>query len=234
MNRRGFTLIELLVVILIIAILAAFLYPVITHAQENAVQTDCMAKLVQVAKSVKQYQMDHRAYPPSPLNAGAYVATAGLVGVMADHLPMACKDDSRPEADFVGGQFSYAYDDVQRAGAGVVPADIEDRLLYNYRGYTAEGYEISETDANDYLTLYASAAAPPAGITDWTKFPMLANRNAPPNTIITHCPFHRMVGTEMIVRLDGSAKGYPDFMYDADADVTRWEQDGTGWIAQPL
>ena len=43
LTRVGFTLIELLVVIAIIAILAAILFPVFSHACEKARQTTCMS-----------------------------------------------------------------------------------------------------------------------------------------------------------------------------------------------
>ncbi len=56
-------------------------------------------------------------------------------------------------------------------------------------------------------------------------FPGLANRNAPENTIITRCPYHRpysRVAKDIVLRLDGSAVPVPGLSYDwaAQSSVT--------------
>jgi prepilin-type N-terminal cleavage/methylation domain-containing protein/prepilin-type processing-associated H-X9-DG protein len=68
MKRRGFTLIELLVVIAVIAILAAFLFPVFASAREAARGTQCASNLRQVVVAVKQYVMDWDDVLPIPSN----------------------------------------------------------------------------------------------------------------------------------------------------------------------
>jgi prepilin-type N-terminal cleavage/methylation domain-containing protein/prepilin-type processing-associated H-X9-DG protein len=56
---RGFTLIELLVVIVIIAILAAILFPVFVGAQRNAERTRCLNNEKQILTAIIQYAQDH-------------------------------------------------------------------------------------------------------------------------------------------------------------------------------
>jgi len=223
MKTRGFTLIELLVVILIIAILAAFLYPVVARAIESGVQKGCMANLKQIGMALGKYYQNHMSYPPSPWDGATYNPDAGLVVVVKDDLPMICGDDERGNTDFVGNvAFGYAYDDPRREND--VPPNIEDRLLYNYWGYTPEGYE---ADATTYLP-----NNPPPGVANIGKMQFLRNNNAPKHTIVTHCTMHRLHDIEIILRLDGSTKAIPRAMHDEDLDVTRWENEGK-WPTHP-
>jgi prepilin-type N-terminal cleavage/methylation domain-containing protein len=78
-SRRGFTLIELLVVIAIIAILAALLLPVLSHAQGSARRTSCISNLRQVNLAIRLYADDWTdSLPilpdanPYPNGVGAY------------------------------------------------------------------------------------------------------------------------------------------------------------------
>jgi prepilin-type N-terminal cleavage/methylation domain-containing protein/prepilin-type processing-associated H-X9-DG protein len=75
-GRRGFTLIELLVVVAIIAILAAFLFPVFAKARETARQTQCVSNLRQIYHALKLYADDwDETYwlpTPGPIN-GPYL-----------------------------------------------------------------------------------------------------------------------------------------------------------------
>ena len=50
--RRGFTLIELLIVIAVVAILAAFLFPVFGRVRERARQTACLSNLRQLGLAI--------------------------------------------------------------------------------------------------------------------------------------------------------------------------------------
>lgn len=57
--KRGFTVIELLVVIAIIAMLAALLLPVLSHAEANAKKTVCINNLHQIDLAMLMYVADH-------------------------------------------------------------------------------------------------------------------------------------------------------------------------------
>ena len=54
-RNRGFTLIELLVVIAIIAILAAILFPVFTHARNHAKKMSCLSNMSQLGTGIMMY-----------------------------------------------------------------------------------------------------------------------------------------------------------------------------------
>lgn len=61
----GFTLTELLVVIAVVAILAAFLFPVFGKVRESARRTACLSNLKQIGLAVAQYTQDSDdAMPP--------------------------------------------------------------------------------------------------------------------------------------------------------------------------
>jgi prepilin-type N-terminal cleavage/methylation domain-containing protein len=205
-NRRlGFTLVELLVVIAIIAVLAAILFPVFAAVKRKARIAADMANLNQIATAVKTYHQDHDAYPPS-----LYALDIDLTA----------------PADLSKQDFSY-----QEDGFG--------NVLYNYYGYQPNG--IAAPPDMYYTGAPGTAqggAWPPAvggagweayDITNWRKFPMLANKVAPSFTIITWSPYNRVSiddgdppydeGPILIVRLDGSAKTY------ADEPAENWFQD---------
>lgn len=57
--KRGFTLVELLVVIAIIAILAALLLPVFSHAKARARRTVCISNTRQIDLALVMYVDDH-------------------------------------------------------------------------------------------------------------------------------------------------------------------------------
>jgi prepilin-type N-terminal cleavage/methylation domain-containing protein/prepilin-type processing-associated H-X9-DG protein len=61
---NGFTLIELLVVIVIMAILAAILFPVFAKAREKARQTTCTNNLKQLGMTAIMYSQDWDGYLP--------------------------------------------------------------------------------------------------------------------------------------------------------------------------
>lgn len=54
-NRNGFTLVELLVVIVIIGVLAAILFPVLSVVKENGRQTACINNLKQLGQGIRLY-----------------------------------------------------------------------------------------------------------------------------------------------------------------------------------
>ena len=67
MKRAAFTLIELLVVIAIVAILAAFLYPVLASVRETARQSYCLNNTRQIGAALVLYTQEwDDTYPQTP------------------------------------------------------------------------------------------------------------------------------------------------------------------------
>ncbi len=62
--RNGFTLIELLTVIVVVAVIAAILFPVFATVRERGRWTVCQSNLKQIAVAMQQYVQDNNgAYP---------------------------------------------------------------------------------------------------------------------------------------------------------------------------
>ncbi len=202
-RRRGFTLVELLVVIAIIAVLAAILFPVFAAVKRKARITRDLANLNQIATALKEYKLDHNGNAPPTLDA------LGL--------------DLTAPGDVNKQGFSY-----QEDGFGGV--------LYNYYGYQPDGFaagpEVYYTGGTNtaqggmWPPAVGGAAWETYDVKTWRDFPMLCNKYAPSNTIITWSPFNRMdesnggspydSGPIIVVRVDGSAKTY------SDAAATGW------------
>ena len=89
-SKHGFTLIELLVVIAIIAILASFLLPVLSRAQDKARAACCLNNLKQWGLAMQIYATENRDYlpddgTPNPsltyTGSGWYVSLPPLIGL---------------------------------------------------------------------------------------------------------------------------------------------------------
>lgn len=63
-KSKAFTLIELLTIIAIVAILAAFIFPVLARAKLRAGQAACTSNLKQLGASVYLYAADHDDHTP--------------------------------------------------------------------------------------------------------------------------------------------------------------------------
>ncbi|NCO43510.1 MAG: hypothetical protein COZ06_04175 [Armatimonadetes bacterium CG_4_10_14_3_um_filter_66_18] len=70
MRTRGFTLIELLIVVMILAILAALLFPVFARAREKARGVTCGAHLRQIGTAATMYRSDHDDLNPPACQCG--------------------------------------------------------------------------------------------------------------------------------------------------------------------
>src|SRR4051794_41019687 len=71
-TKQAFTLVELLVVIGIIAVLSAFLLPVLAKAKEKAYRAQCINNLRQLGVAIQTYADDHGDYLPGPVWLGVY------------------------------------------------------------------------------------------------------------------------------------------------------------------
>jgi prepilin-type N-terminal cleavage/methylation domain-containing protein/prepilin-type processing-associated H-X9-DG protein len=74
-RSEGFTLIELLVVIAVLAILAAFLFPVFARAREKARSAVCTSNLRQLALAWRMYALDYDETFPLAVFQGEREAT---------------------------------------------------------------------------------------------------------------------------------------------------------------
>ena len=212
---RGFTLIEMLVVIGIIAVLAAIILPVYSRAQEKARQADCISHLHAVAVAIKMYRMDEGKYPQQ------YNKTTGIGGITAlydagyltNYKALRCKDDQvedvgtyntnvAPDPVWDADKFKACYTSYnQNMLSGTEP------LLYNYNGYDSSGYDQGSPDSG------------------WNaKYKGLINSSAPDETIITHCPYHR-------VFYSGAAQ--LDLAVRVGGDVDQIKVSGYDWDTQP-
>jgi prepilin-type N-terminal cleavage/methylation domain-containing protein/prepilin-type processing-associated H-X9-DG protein len=68
-HRCAFTLVELLVVIAIIAVLAALIFPALSHARDRARSGTCANRLHQIGLAIQMYASDNNIYP-SALGGG--------------------------------------------------------------------------------------------------------------------------------------------------------------------
>jgi len=76
-KRDGFTLIELLVVIVIIAVLAAFLFPVFSRAREAARRSTCLSNLKQIGLAALMYANNNDGFFPPYHNQYGHIDTIG-------------------------------------------------------------------------------------------------------------------------------------------------------------
>jgi prepilin-type N-terminal cleavage/methylation domain-containing protein/prepilin-type processing-associated H-X9-DG protein len=88
-RRSGFTLIELLVVIAVIAILAAFLFPVFAQAREKARQSACLSNLKQIGLAMRLYADDHDDYYPGGPGVSMWLWVPGPQGTW-EKMPTRC------------------------------------------------------------------------------------------------------------------------------------------------
>ena len=111
--RLGFTLIELLIVIAVIAILAAFLFPVFSKVRENARRASCQSNEKQIALALMQYTQDadekmpgdHRGFPyPTGTGWGSevypYLGSTAIFRCPNDPTAQAVNLNGRGETDY--------------------------------------------------------------------------------------------------------------------------------------
>lgn len=237
-HRAGFTLIELLVVIAIIVILGAILFPVFASVREKARQSNCHANLQQIATALKSYKEDHGRYPFQPYNDPVqHRYFGGVSSLYPDYIPerkvLVCLDDKQ-----IKGRESMAKDRVYSSYNGwvstpgatdaswdfaTVSSTTPDgggsisgtKRTYNWFGYGNDGWDVfywnSALDTNMPYKSTLPSWLRNDGLS-YRHYPRLCNRQAPDNTIITHCVYHRAFykrasdQMDIIVTIGGTTK----------------------------
>lgn len=265
-QHKGFTLVELLVVIAIIAILAAILLPVFKRVQEQGYQANCASNLQQIGQAVQLYRQDEKAFPGSlafllptstELNGPTPSLNTNGTGYLKNGLrSLLCQDD-----DTSSNATRSSYGDVSTLLTSGPPLAVDaGRYMWNYLGYKSTGADAgtayisgSPTDETAYLANFQNEPRfltdpsqpydPAANPINAEKLPRLRNRFAPPNTIITHCIYHRLPtannlaspmelstaanpsdaegAKDLILRLDGSVKPYDVSLFHTNGSWTK-------------
>jgi prepilin-type N-terminal cleavage/methylation domain-containing protein/prepilin-type processing-associated H-X9-DG protein len=114
--REGFTLIELLATVGVIAILAAFLAPVLMNAKATAMRTKCQSNLCQIGRAFESYTADCSGCYPNSNNqylwAGFYWRDALRKYVRleesAERSILSCPCDPTPPGIYAGTSYAYS------------------------------------------------------------------------------------------------------------------------------
>ncbi len=245
--RPGFTLPEILVALAVIGLLGALLFPVFGRARENGRRGHCAGNLQNIYVATRQYREDFQGYPPTLetlLPAGSLVvATSGghepskTGGEQAnlEDKPNVSESAGENSLNEGGTHVLASLSYIKSLDEVVCPSDkiqlnafsssygLKNGSVWNFYGYDRFGF----------LPLFKPVSrllVNPSQPYDVHRNPAkysLANRFAPPGTIISHCIFHRTassklqdpyaLGTEadaglgggaldIVLRLDGSAK----------------------------
>ncbi len=94
-KQAGFTMIEILVVVIIIAILAAFVAPMIMKRPEQARETRAKQDVGEIANAMDMYKLDNGSYPTQEQGIAALVKKPTLEPVpdsWQGYLPRVPKD----------------------------------------------------------------------------------------------------------------------------------------------
>lgn len=152
--RNGFTLVEVLVVVVILAILAAILFPVFGIAREKGRQAACMNNQRQIATTALMYAQDHDEKLPPAASfwealglpqavlqcptvgravANAYVCNNGIAGValgdIDDPVTTIVSADGRHDAGHPAGTYdgvAYQLPDIEKRHRGQFIASYAD------------------------------------------------------------------------------------------------------------
>ncbi|MHB0938435.1 MAG: type II secretion system protein [Armatimonadota bacterium] len=140
-RRPGFTLPEILVVVLIVAVLAGVMIPVITNSLRTGKRTTCLSNLHQIGMAIIAYRQDNNAYPEPGKAIGA------LSSAYAKILPKEPNCPRDPDANHA------TYEE-----------------LYNYWGYDTTLAPTPLQSVTDADSVYApiQAASGPTSAVQWT------------------------------------------------------------------
>lgn len=233
-------MVELLVVIVIIAVLAAIVLPVLAQAQMKGRMANDLANLQQVAVAMQQYRKDYKQFPPAALDPTWN--TPGATGL---------KDDQGRDA-YTGADYNTeaagrktrvsclypSYLDSQAALISPEEDQASDLVTRNAQGENTGtingqdpkvllevGGDGSLSTYDDYYNAYGYNAdgtcitAKNNEVGGGRKAPRLNNRYAPGNTIICQSrefEFHFDGDAEitLVARVDGRVDRIPRKIYD--------------------
>lgn len=121
-GKKGFTLIEAVMVAMIVAILAAFLFPTVRSQLTKADRAKASGLMRGMGNAMRLYSAEHNGYLPGPLWPGQVAefdpARDGrLVGILAPYLGI----EPRDQPFVIGKLFTTSF---RRATQGIAPKDV--------------------------------------------------------------------------------------------------------------
>jgi len=240
-RRTGFTLVEILVVVLIIAVLAGVLIPVISNSLKTGKRATCLMNLHQIGMAIIAYRQDTNTYPEPGKAIGALSSAYGKLLPKDPNCP---RDPDKNHATYEDLYNYWGYDSTLTPtpiegtpwGAGV-DYQSGDTVINPDMPYICKAPHTSSS-ANepgkgsswtDYWINYPEKVY--GGITGsgylWrvttntstpdSDFPGLVNPAAPPNTIVTICPQHvNDIHNLLVLRVSGDAGTVPQQKTDKE------------------
>lgn len=144
-NINGFTLIELLVVIAIIAVLAALLLPVLSHAKASGLRTTCLNNLRQINLGVRMYADDSNDIAPNT-KANASITNSPVIGykeLMKQYVGLHGAASAQDKI-FACPADTFYYDWVH----GLIPQSHHDQSIFDFSSYAFNGMNLSSSPTN--------------------------------------------------------------------------------------
>lgn len=233
---RAFTLVELLVVIAIIAILAALLLPVLSHAKQKAQGAFCLNNGKQLMLAMHLYTNDnHDFYPPNPddaNNAPGYNWCSGAAGVgQSDEFnPDIIADPTRSLLiSYLAGEVALfhcpgdtrqgSYQGTNPAFMGKIVPAARTFSMSQAVGTIDPGFEESEFNGSGYVH---SGAPTLSANGRWLDNSGQHHRNSPWRTFGEATDIGPPSPSDLWVLVDEAAEGLNDAAFAVDMNVPGW------------